>query len=182
MGEGQHLARSVLSASAAPRRDRAEAAGEGGECGDGLLAESAVKLRAARGRKADGRFCGQDVCQSPRGAAPLRRPPLRDLSRGNACRLRAQSGSRGPANAGAGRGVSSDENGGLFRAPGRIFEAPLALVVHHEFDAAARLSRHSSRVLPWPLASGTSGQKAMNHDRVSVKSKFLSVYSLKSIW
>ena len=29
--------------------------------------------------------------------------------------------------------------------------------------AAARLPRHSSRVFPWPLASGTSGQKAMNH-------------------
>ena len=94
----------------------------------------AFRPRAVRARKVADRFSVTGVCRSPRGVEPLPPRRLRDSARGNVCRLRGRTGSRGLASAGANRAASSDQNGSLLGPAGRMFKALLAAVFEDEFN------------------------------------------------
>ena len=96
--------------------------------------KSAVTHHAVRARRVGGKFFATGVCQSRRGGGWVRPHLWRGSTRANVCCLHARTGSHGPANAGAGRGVSSDQNRGLFGAARRVFQAPFTAVIENEFN------------------------------------------------
>jgi hypothetical protein len=101
--------------------------------------QSAFTRRAVRGRRVAGRFFGTNACRFRHGEALLQSRRSRDLSKANVWRLHVPTGNRALADAAADRGVSSDQNRGLFSPARRLFKALLAPVVQYHFNRSGEV-------------------------------------------
>lgn len=119
---------------------------------------SAVKRPLVRGQRGCGRFCARDVCQSRYGGGPLPPRRLRDSSKVSVCRLHVRTGNGVPANGGASRGVSSDQDRGLFGATRDVFQTLLAPVVEDEFNRGGQAFQ--AFFAGFPLAVGAGHLRA----------------------
>lgn len=108
------------------------------------------KLLAAGEPKAAGRSSGRDVSRSQHGAALTRRRRWPGLSTVSGGILRAPGGSHAPASDGASRGVSSDQERGLFGTAWRFLEALLPPIIQHQLN---RRGEALQTLLPGPALS-----------------------------
>src|ERR1035441_6731981 len=115
-------------------------------------AKTAFRPRAVPAPRAGGRLSGKGVCQSRRGGALIRPQLWRGSAKERVLRLHDRAGNRGPAGAVPGRGVSSDQNGGLFGTTRRLFESLLSSVIENQFNRcrqaieAFRSEEHTSEL------------------------------------
>jgi hypothetical protein len=142
---------------------------------EGASIRAAVRRHAVQERRAGGRFSGKGACRSRCGGAPLPPRPWRDSATASASPLHGRTGSRAFGGGAADRGVSSDQDRGLFGATGRPLQALLAPVVQNEFNSGGQAFQ--ARLAGLPLSVGfrhlrAEGDKplaiSLNHGRVAV--------------